>query len=320
MADTKRETAVTAEERRLWLQELEKQSKQRQQSFMDGIAAKLGRPRQLEKPLQPFRGAPELWRGFEWSEAERVERFRQYFTAAGGHVEELPDLAAARDFIAEKASVMKAKRVLRQDQPELDRLGLEAALPEQEVRVWNRDGESDAGSGELSASAGNGTANNGEPGANTVAAASVKPDAAAADWTAGNAAPGVSASNTADRPNSGGPASNSRERWLAHAAEADFGVVLADHAVAYTGSVVVKSAANKGRSVSLLPTALFVLIPRDRLKTRLGEVLKPLDEAGREALPAGIHFISGPSRSADIENDLTIGVHGPGIVYALIIG
>ena len=45
-----------------------------------------------------------------------------------------------------------------------------------------------------------------------------------------------------------------------------------------------------------------------------------LDEQGREELPAGVHFISGPSRSSDIENDLTIGVHGPGIVYAIILG
>jgi len=107
--------------------------------------------------------------------------------------------------------------------------------------------------------------------------------------------------------------------WKSEAAQADFGIVYADHAVAYTGSVVVKSAKEKGRSVSLLPTVLFIVIPASRMVTRLGEVLITLDEAGRENLPAGIHFISGPSRSSDIENDLTIGVHGPGVVYALIV-
>lgn len=104
------------------------------------------------------------------------------------------------------------------------------------------------------------------------------------------------------------------------AAEADIGIVIADGVAAYTGSVLVMSAKEKGRSVSLLPTVLFLLIPKDKIKTRLGELLIPLDEKGREALPAGVHFISGPSRSSDIENDLTIGVHGPGIVYAIIIG
>lgn len=110
------------------------------------------------------------------------------------------------------------------------------------------------------------------------------------------------------------------EAWIARAAEADFGIVVADHAVAYTGSLVVKSSTDKGRSVSLLPTVLIAVIPVERLKTRLGEVLDTFDTAGRAALPAGIHFISGPSRSADIENDLTIGVHGPGVVFALLVG
>ncbi|WP_166245020.1 LutC/YkgG family protein [Paenibacillus turpanensis] len=115
--------------------------------------------------------------------------------------------------------------------------------------------------------------------------------------------------------------SSEEERsWKAKAAEADIGIVLADYAAAYTGSLTVLSAKEKGRSVSLLPTVLIVVLPIERLKTRLGEILVTFDEAGREQLPAGIHFISGPSRSADIENDLTIGVHGPGIVYTLIVG
>ncbi|SDS35411.1 L-lactate utilization protein LutC, contains LUD domain [Paenibacillaceae bacterium GAS479] len=315
MADIKRKAVETAEQRRLWLQELEQKSMKRQGTFMDSIAAKLGRPRQLAKPEQPHRGAPELWRSFEWSEEERVERFRQYFTAAGGHVEQLPDMAAASQFIAAKARDMKARRVLRQDQPELAALGLEAALPEQQVRVWNRDAFAEQAvtdGGEPGVSA----ANEAERLAMSQAAASVANEPERLDASQA----GASVANKADRLDTNQAAVNNRERWLAHAAEADFGVVLADHAVAYTASVVVKSAAYKGRSVSLLPTVLFVIIPRDRLKTRLGEVLQPLDEAGRAALPAGIHFISGPSRSADIENDLTIGVHGPGIVYALLIG
>ncbi|GGF70993.1 lactate utilization protein C [Paenibacillus albidus] len=113
---------------------------------------------------------------------------------------------------------------------------------------------------------------------------------------------------------------DAEEAWKDRAAEADIGIVVADYAVAYTGSITVLSAPEKGRSVSLLPTALIAIIPLDRLKTRLGEVLVTFDEAGQGALPAGIHFISGPSRSADIENDLTIGVHGPGIVFALLVG
>ena len=110
------------------------------------------------------------------------------------------------------------------------------------------------------------------------------------------------------------------EAWKDRAAEADIGLVIADYAVAYTGSITVLSSPEKGRSVSLLPTVLIAIVPLERLCTRLGEVLEKFDHSGQGQLPAGIHFISGPSRSADIENDLTIGVHGPGIVFALIVG
>jgi len=110
------------------------------------------------------------------------------------------------------------------------------------------------------------------------------------------------------------------QHWKARSAEADIGVVMVDYAAAYTSSMVVLSSKDKGRSVSLLPTVLMAILPVERIKTRLGEVMVQFDESGRENLPAGIHFISGPSRSSDIENDLTIGVHGPGVVYALIVG
>lgn len=105
----------------------------------------------------------------------------------------------------------------------------------------------------------------------------------------------------------------------AKAAGADIGIVVADYAVSMTGSVVLTSNEHQGRSVSLLPTALMIIVPSERIKTRMGEVMHELNQLTPSQMPAGVHFVSGPSRSADIENDLTIGVHGPGIVYALIV-
>ena len=234
-----------------WLAQLAEASRAKQKTFIDGISAKLRRPRAASAPPHPFRGAPDFWRDFEWSEDERIARFTDNFKAAGGHVVRLANMDDVRAFIRDKANELSAKYVVRQRQPELDAMNLEDALPDARVSVWNSDPE---------------------------------------------------------------------EPWKARAAEADIGVVVADYAAAYTGSMTVLSSKDKGRSVSLLPTVLLSIVPLERLKTRLGEVLVDFDRAGRENLPAGIHFISGPSRSADIENDLTIGVHGPGVVYALIVG
>ena len=107
--------------------------------------------------------------------------------------------------------------------------------------------------------------------------------------------------------------------WIAEAAAADIGVVLADGAAAATGTVALLSSKECGRAVSLLPPVLFVVLPAERIRTRLGEMFEAFDRGGRSVMPAGVHFVSGPSRSADIENDLTIGVHGPGDVHVIIV-
>lgn len=111
------------------------------------------------------------------------------------------------------------------------------------------------------------------------------------------------------------------EELLAKAAGSDMGIGLVDYAVAHTGTILVMSSPFKGRATSLLPTAFMAIIKADRLRTRLGEALKEVSELNRAGeMPAGVHFVTGPSRSADIENDLTIGVHGPGVMYAVIVG
>lgn len=110
-----------------------------------------------------------------------------------------------------------------------------------------------------------------------------------------------------------------QEELLTKAAGADIGIAVVDYAIAHTGTVVAVSGAKQGRSVSLLPTVFIAVLRAHDIKTKMGEVMADLTRRFGTKLPAGIHFISGPSRSADIENDLTIGVHGPGIVHALIL-
>ncbi|MEW9671019.1 lactate utilization protein C [Ammoniphilus sp. 3BR4] len=111
------------------------------------------------------------------------------------------------------------------------------------------------------------------------------------------------------------------EELLAKAAGSDIGIGVVDYAVAHTGTILVMSSPFKGRATSLLPTAFMAIIKADRLKTRLGEALKEVSQLNQQGeMPAGVHFVTGPSRSADIENDLTIGVHGPGVMYAVIVG
>lgn len=100
-------------------------------------------------------------------------------------------------------------------------------------------------------------------------------------------------------------------------ASANVGITGCTGAIADTGTLVMVAQPGRGRSVSLLPSVHIAILPLSRLKTRMGELFQePYFTA--DELPSHIHFISGPSRSSDIENDQSIGVHGPAAVHVLI--
>lgn len=108
---------------------------------------------------------------------------------------------------------------------------------------------------------------------------------------------------------------------VARTAQVDVGITGCDFAIADTGTVALACDWYKGRSVSLLPATHIVLIRASQLYTRLGEALEAFIGQGKrpEELPSSLNFITGPSRSSDIENDLSIGVHGPAAVIAMIV-
>ncbi len=108
-----------------------------------------------------------------------------------------------------------------------------------------------------------------------------------------------------------------REALRAACVSADFGITSADYALADTGSLVMFSSAEEARMISLAPPAHIALVPRDRILTGLDELLTV--EPNPAARSSSMVLITGPSRTADIEQILVRGVHGPGELYVIVV-
>jgi L-lactate dehydrogenase complex protein LldG len=95
----------------------------------------------------------------------------------------------------------------------------------------------------------------------------------------------------------------------------DVGITSVDYALADTGSYVMFSSAEEARMISLLPPCHVAIVPR--ILTGLDELLTihpvPSDRSSSMVL------ITGPSRTADIEQILVRGVHGPGEVHVIVV-
>lgn len=87
------------------------------------------------------------------------------------------------------------------------------------------------------------------------------------------------------------------------------------YGLADTGSVVLGSGPDEPRARSLLPEAHVSLLREERILPGLEELFAAL---GRD-LPSALAIVTGPSRSADIEQTLTVGVHGPGEVHVVLL-
>ena len=96
----------------------------------------------------------------------------------------------------------------------------------------------------------------------------------------------------------------------------DVGITMAQAGIAETGTLVLDSSVEQNRLVSLVPPIHIALLDASRIYATLGETLAAL-QSGAELSPA-VTFITGPSRTADIELTLAIGVHGPQELYVII--
>jgi len=105
-----------------------------------------------------------------------------------------------------------------------------------------------------------------------------------------------------------------RERLL----QADVGVTAAQVGIAETGTLALCSAAEQHRLASLLPALHVVVLPLRALVGTLGEAFAALQHDGAPVART-ITFVTGPSRTADIELTLVVGVHGPKALHVLLV-
>lgn len=89
-------------------------------------------------------------------------------------------------------------------------------------------------------------------------------------------------------------------------------------AIAETGTLLCLSGIGTPPSTSLLPETHIAVVPCDRI-VRTMEDAWALVRAERRQMPRSANFISGPSRTADIEQTLVLGAHGPYRVHVILV-
>ena len=101
--------------------------------------------------------------------------------------------------------------------------------------------------------------------------------------------------------------------------ESDAAITTCETLVARTGTIVLASANASGRTASVYAPVHLCVAYTDQLVYDIRDALVGLKEKYGHHLPSLMSFATGPSRTADIEKTLVVGVHGPKQVYLFLV-
>ena len=105
-------------------------------------------------------------------------------------------------------------------------------------------------------------------------------------------------------------------------ARAELGLSGVDYVIAETGTLVLMARAGQMRGVSLLPPVHVAVARISQVIATLADYLLLAQAVGadlQQYLTSCVSFVTGPSRTGDIELKLTVGVHGPGELHLLVL-
>ncbi len=118
------------------------------------------------------------------------------------------------------------------------------------------------------------------------------------------------------------PKIEARQQIRDKTAASFIGITSADYCVAESATLVIETQPGQARATSLLPSIHIAVIRVDQIIANLNELYTLLTQApdfNRQGLTNCLTFISGPSKTADIEAVMVHGAHGPREMYLLVI-
>lgn len=117
------------------------------------------------------------------------------------------------------------------------------------------------------------------------------------------------------------PTKADRKDHTTLASQAELGISGADYGLADTGTLVLRVLPGQDRSSSLLPPVHVAILESESILSSLDDLMVrlQLDHQERGSLDSCLTLITGPSKTADIEMNLVLGVHGPRDLHVIIL-